>query len=39
MRDVTLWLAAYGADGQRMEDLRREWSGQLERLYPEGESV
>ncbi|HYN22907.1 MAG TPA: hypothetical protein VE078_18245 [Thermoanaerobaculia bacterium] len=39
VRDVTLWLAAYGADGRRMEDLRREWSGLLERLYPEGESV
>lgn len=39
LRDVTLWLSAWGAGAGDVEPLRQEWTALLERLFPEGESL
>lgn len=36
VRDVTLWLAAWGDHARRMGEIEAEWSRLLERLFPEG---
>ena len=36
-RYVTLFLAAWGEEGERLEALEAEWRAMLQRLYPEGE--
>ncbi len=38
-RDVTLWLSAWGDHRDRLERLERDWRRQLERLFPEGETL
>lgn len=37
--DVTLWLAAYGDQGGRLDAIREDWDRRLARLYLEGEKV
>lgn len=39
LRDVTLWLTAWGVDRAAVAPLEAEWSATLERLYPEGRTV
>ena len=34
--EVVLWLPAWGDQERRVEELRREWSDALERVFPEG---
>lgn len=39
MRDVTLWLQAWGEARDRLPAIERDWRDLLERLFPEGETV
>jgi uncharacterized protein YndB with AHSA1/START domain len=39
VRDVTLWLSAWGDARKELTAIREEWTTMLERLYPEGRTV
>jgi uncharacterized protein YndB with AHSA1/START domain len=38
LRDVTLWLSAWGDAARDIASVEEAWSGRLERLFPEGTS-
>lgn len=38
-KDVTVFLSAWGAHDERLEELRRTWTERLERIFPEGETL
>lgn len=39
VRDVTLWLQAWGAARERLPEFEAEWRPMVERLFPEGETL
>lgn len=39
VRDVTLWLQAWGDARERLPEFEAEWRPLLERLFPEGETL
>jgi uncharacterized protein YndB with AHSA1/START domain len=39
VRDVSVFVAAWGEARERMESVARSWTDRLERLFPEGETL
>jgi uncharacterized protein YndB with AHSA1/START domain len=39
LREIVLWLSAWGDAGRRVNELRTKWVGVLERLFPEGQAA
>jgi uncharacterized protein YndB with AHSA1/START domain len=38
-REIVLWVSAWGNQERRVNELRMEWAGLLERLFPEGQTA
>jgi uncharacterized protein YndB with AHSA1/START domain len=38
-REIVLWLSAWGNQERRVSELRTQWAGVLERLFPEGQAA
>lgn len=39
LHDATLWISLWGEAGDRMDAVEREWTGTLERAFPEGTTL
>jgi hypothetical protein len=36
LREIVLWLSAWGDHARRIAEIQAQWSALLDRLYPEG---